>query len=81
MQKCLLAINAVLVSARNMAIEDGCSERVVNLLDHAELMPILVADPNRTVEHLLDMLRQIADEFPIASQYALEKFDRGWGVK
>ena len=42
MQRCLLALNAVLAMARNMSIEDGCSERVC-LLDHAELMLILLS--------------------------------------
>lgn len=78
MQKCLLALNAVLVMARNMAIEDGCSERIIRLLDHAELMPIFLADPNKTENDLLKMIQGIGGEFPLVSQYALENFTRGW---
>ena len=78
MQRCLLALNAVLAMARNMSIEDGCSERVVRLLDHAELMPILLADPARTQDDLLNMLRDIADEFPLVTQLALGNYQRGW---
>jgi hypothetical protein len=78
MQKYLLALNAVLSMARNMSIEDGCSERVVRLLDHAELIPILLADPARTQDDLLNMLRDIADEFPLVTQHALGNYQRGW---
>jgi len=78
MQKCLLALNAVLVMARNMALEDGCSERVTRLLDHAELMPILLADPSKTEAELLELLRAISPEFPLVSEYALDKYGRGW---
>jgi hypothetical protein len=63
-----------------MALEDQCSERVARLLDRAELMPILLADPNKTEAELLELLRAIADEFPFVSKYALDNYGRGWST-
>lgn len=79
MQRCLMALNGVLAAARNMAVRNEDPQGLYRLLDAAELLPILLANPNKTEQDFLEMMKTLAEEFPEAMQLAFSKHKRGWG--
>jgi hypothetical protein len=75
----LYALNAVLVQARFMAFEQRPHEIIAQVLDEAELLPMLIARKDDTTDefraHLEELIR--IDE---AFSCALQRFDAEHGL-
>jgi len=70
----LYALNAVLVQARTMSFERVTYETIVEVLDMAEVLPMLMARKEDTTEEFrryLEDLVRIDEGFT----YALQRFD------
>jgi len=70
----LAAINAVLVTARMMAHERRDHDQIARVLDVAEYLPRLLADPEDRTEAFRETLVGLAIIDP-AFNFALERFD------
>lgn len=75
MNNALAAMNAVLVAARAMA-QDGCPhDHVVDVLDVAEYLPRLLAEPVDRSAEFREQLVGLASKYPSCT-FALERFDK-----
>ncbi|XXT19699.1 hypothetical protein WME94_56715 [Sorangium sp. So ce429] len=72
----LYAINEILVRARTMAFEGEAHEKLANLLDAAEELPMLMAREEDTTNEFRSALEGLAAKHP-ELQVALDKFERG----
>ncbi len=69
----LYALQNLLVYARSMAYESG-DRRLAELLDSAEYLPKLIAEPSDRTETFRGVLEDLADAF--AAPVLLADFDR-----
>jgi hypothetical protein len=74
LHKALYAINGILVIARLMAYEKDSYERIAEILDVAELLPMLLRDSKDNTEFFRQMLVGCSEQFPKTS-FTLQHFD------
>jgi len=72
----LYAINAILVRARTMAFEREPHEKLAQLLDAAEELPMLIARDDDTTDEFRSAIEGMAARYP-ELQVALDRFERG----
>jgi hypothetical protein len=73
----LYAINGILIIARLMAYENDRHERIAELLDIAELLPMLLRDSKDNTEFFRELLVGCSEQFP-KTTLALQRFDGGF---
>lgn len=74
MNNALAALNAILVAARAMAHEKAAHEEIAEVLDVAEYLPRLLAEPGDRSADFREQLAGLARKYPRCS-FALERFD------
>lgn len=62
-QQALHALNFILIRARKIAYDTNQTQ-MANLLDHAEILPLYIAEPDDRTESYRLVLDAIADQFP-----------------
>jgi hypothetical protein len=70
----LYALNGLLVSARTMAYKKEDHARVAELLDTAEILPMLIRDKEDKTDFFRSMLVECSQCFP-ETMFALQRFD------
>lgn len=70
----LAAINAVLVAARSMAHEGRSHDELADVLDVAEYLPRLLAEPEERSSEFREQLVGLAAKYPTCA-FAVERFD------
>ncbi len=74
-ENALRALNAVLVAARAMAHEGRAHGELAEVLDVAEYLPRLLAEPEERSAEFREQLAGLAAKYPTCT-FAVERFDR-----
>lgn len=74
MNNALAAVNAVLVATRAMAYEKRSHEELAEILDVAEYLPRLLADPEDKTAEFREQIAGLATKYP-SFTFAVERFD------
>lgn len=74
-RRALIALHTVLVMLRARASKEQCSATMYEILDAAELMPVLIAQGPEGLGKLSSMLRDLAERFPDDVALALRRFE------
>ena len=74
MRRALEALNAILVWLRMLASEEQSSKKMFEILDAAELLPLLLLKGDRGYQRFGEMLADLAERHPRECRLALERF-------